>query len=89
MDSRVDRRRFLAAAALVPALSVLDVRAIPKYRVVTRFKPWPKPGMPGAYPGRVITVHSPNCIDEATEKGRRAHRARDDLARDDDAHRRP
>ena len=68
MDSPVDRRRFLAAAALVPALSALDVRAIPKYRVVTRFKPWPKPGMPGAYPGRVITVHSPNCIDEATEK---------------------
>ena len=24
--------------------------------------------MPGPYPGRVVTVHSPNCIDEATEK---------------------
>ena len=68
MDSPVDRRRFLAAAALVPALSAIDVRLIPTYRVVTRFKPWPKPGMPGAFPGRVITVHSPNCIDEATEK---------------------
>ena len=68
MDSRVDRRSFLAAVALVPALSALDVRKTPKYRVVTRFKPGPKPGMPGVYPGRVITVHAPNCIDEATEK---------------------
>ena len=24
--------------------------------------------MPGPYPGRVVTVHSPRCIDEATEK---------------------
>ena len=24
--------------------------------------------MPGLYPGRVVTVHSPKCIDEATEK---------------------
>ena len=24
--------------------------------------------MPGLYPGRVVTVHSPKCIDEVTEK---------------------
>jgi uncharacterized protein (DUF362 family) len=68
MDSRLDRRKFLAAAAMMPALQALEVRDVPKYKVVTRFKPWPKPGMPGAYPGKVVTVHSPKCIDEATEK---------------------
>ena len=43
-------------------------RPVPKYRIVTKYKPWPVPGMPGPYPGRVVTVHSPRCIDDATEK---------------------
>ena len=63
----MDRRTFLAAMASVPALAALDARPVPKYRVATRFKPAAQPGMPGAYPGRVVTVHSPRCIDEATE----------------------
>ena len=64
----MDRREFMAALAAVPALSALQPRPIPDYRVVTTYKPVPRPGMPGAYPGRVVTVHSPACIDEATEK---------------------
>ena len=64
----MDRREFLAAMAAVPALGVPDTRPIPNYRVVTRFKPAARPGMPGPYPGRVVTVHSPRCIDEVTEK---------------------
>jgi uncharacterized protein (DUF362 family) len=66
----MDRREFLAAMAAVPAIGVLqrDPRPIPDYRVVTRFEPSAQPGMPGMYPGRVVTVHSPKCIDEATEK---------------------
>ena len=68
MSSPVDRRTFLAAAVMVPALSQLDRRPIPKYRVVTKFKPSGRPGMPGPYPGRVVTVRSPRCIDEATER---------------------
>ena len=68
MSSPVDRRTFLAAAVMVPALSQLDRRPTPKYRVVTKFKPSGRPGMPGAYPGRVVTVRSPRCIDEATER---------------------
>jgi len=71
----MDRRTFLAALAALPALpsvssaqSALNGRPIPSYRIVTRFTPAPVPGMPGPYPGRVVTVHSPRCIDEATEK---------------------
>ena len=66
MTPPVNRRVFLAEAALIPV--ALQPRPVPKYRVVTRFRPEGKLGMPGPYPGRVITVHSPTCIDEATEK---------------------
>jgi len=65
----MDRRTFLAAAAFLPTLSALDRRPIPNYRVVTKHKaPHKGAGMPGAYPGRVVTVHAPACIDEGTEQ---------------------
>ena len=66
----MDRRTFLAALAALPTLpsvSLQNERPIPDYRIVTRFRPAAVPGMPGPYPGRVVTVHSPRCIDEATE----------------------
>ena len=63
----MDRREFLAAMATMPALATLQPRPIPDYRVVTNHKP-ATGGMPGRYPGRVVTVHSPRCIDEETEK---------------------
>src|SRR5207253_7194285 len=43
-------------------------RRIHDYRLVTYHTPAAQPGMPGPYPGRVVTMHAPNCIDEATEK---------------------
>src|SRR5450432_1186974 len=64
----MNRRTFLASAASASALSAVDARPIPNYRVVTKFAPGPQSGMPGPYPGRVVTVHSPSCIDEVTEK---------------------
>jgi uncharacterized protein (DUF362 family) len=68
----MDRRDFLAAAAFLPALpalTALDQRPIPNYRVVTTYKaPHKGAGMPGLYPGRVVTVHAPACIDEGTEQ---------------------
>jgi uncharacterized protein (DUF362 family) len=68
----MNRRAFLAAAASVPllpeALPAAETRPVPNYRTITKYEPAAQPGMPGPYPGRVITVHSPNCIDEATEK---------------------
>jgi uncharacterized protein (DUF362 family) len=64
----MDRRTFLATAAFVPALSQVDPRPVPEYRVVTKYKAAGKLGMPGPYPGRVVTVHAPGSIDETTEK---------------------
>jgi uncharacterized protein (DUF362 family) len=62
------RREFLAAMTTGPALAALQPRPVPHYQIVTNHKPAAKPGMPGPYPGRVVTVHSPKVIDEATEK---------------------
>src|ERR1044071_6970969 len=64
----MNRRTFLAAAATMPVLSAAGERPIPNYRIVTKYKAAAQPGIPGPYPGRVVTVHSPKCIDEATEK---------------------
>jgi uncharacterized protein (DUF362 family) len=38
----------------------------PSYRVVTPYKAASHPGMPGAYPGRVVSLHSDRSIDEKT-----------------------
>jgi uncharacterized protein (DUF362 family) len=65
----MDRRSFLASAPFIPTLAQLEApRSIPKYRVVTPHRAAaPGAGMPGPYPGRVVTVHAPKCIDEVTE----------------------
>jgi len=49
-----------AAAAALPDT--------PKYHVVSAFQPKPHPGMPGPYPGSVISVKAENSIDPETEK---------------------
>ena len=49
-----------AAAAALPDT--------PKYHVVSAFQPKPHPGMPGPYPGSVISVKADNSIDPETEK---------------------
>ncbi|HXK11940.1 MAG TPA: DUF362 domain-containing protein [Vicinamibacteria bacterium] len=62
----MDRRAFLellAAAPLVPAARAGS--AVPSYRAVSRFAPAAVPGMPGPWPGRVVSVRSPRCLDEA------------------------
>ena len=62
------RRRFLQVAAGVPAVLAAAERKIPKYGVVTRYAPAAQPGMPGPYPGRVVSVHSDKCYDVPTRK---------------------
>ncbi len=49
-----------AAAAALPDT--------PKYHVVTAFQPTAHPGMPGPYPGSVISVKAEKSIDPETEK---------------------
>ncbi len=67
----MDRRDFLATAGLLPVLPAIAAspqRPVPDYRVVTPYRsPRRGAGMPGPYPGRVVTVHAPGSIDEATE----------------------
>jgi uncharacterized protein (DUF362 family) len=68
MDSP-SRRDFLArSAALAAAAALSKAAGAPKYRIVTKYKVEGRLGMPGPYPGRVVTVHAPNSIDEATER---------------------
>src|SRR5437868_5713799 len=63
----MDRRTFvgwLAAAPLAGALQVDPKR--PTLRVVTKYAPAAVPGMPGPYPGTVVSVRSERCVDVAT-----------------------
>src|SRR5687767_11678890 len=63
----MERRRFLqlsGAGALEAAAARPEEP--PPYRVVTRHRPLPVPGMPGPWPGRIIRLHSPRCIDAQT-----------------------
>ncbi len=53
------------AAAPGPAAARTD---LPALRVVSRYAPAATPGMPGPYPGRVVSVKSDRCVDIATNK---------------------
>ena len=68
----MQRRTFLQLATAAPAgarLGLADAeRKLPKYRVVSRYAPAAQPGMPGPYPGQVVSVHAEKCIDTETEK---------------------
>src|SRR2546427_4688529 len=61
----MDRRSFvrlLAAAPLAPALP----EALPKLKVVSAYPPAAVPGMPGPYPGHVVSVKSEKSVDPAS-----------------------
>jgi uncharacterized protein (DUF362 family) len=64
----LNRRSFLQWAAAASASAAEVSRELPKYRVVSSYKPAPHPGMPGAYPGQVVALHSARSIDEESEK---------------------
>ena len=61
------RRTFLHMSGAATLALAAD-EPIPDYRVVTSFQPAPRPGMPGPYPGQVVSVHAEKCIDPETEK---------------------
>lgn len=62
------RRSFLHLAAMASASAATTATDIPKYRVVSRYAPAPKPGMPGPFPGKAVRVHSEKSVDTATDK---------------------
>jgi uncharacterized protein (DUF362 family) len=62
----LDRRAFLELLAAAPLASAVRADlAVPGYRVVSGYAPAAVPGMPGPWPGRVVAVRSPRCLDEA------------------------
>ncbi len=63
------RRAFLTLAAAIPAHAD-SALSVPPYKTVTRFGPpaTTNAGMPGPYPGRVVRVRSPKCIDTRTSR---------------------
>jgi hypothetical protein len=62
----MDRRSFLELLAAAPLAAGLRAEtASPAYRVVSRYAPAAAAGMPGPYPGRVVSVRSPRCLDAA------------------------
>lgn len=68
-DRRVmQRRTFLQVAAAAPQLLAATDHKLPKYRVVSKYAPAAQPGMPGPYPGQVVSVHSDKSIDVSSEK---------------------
>jgi hypothetical protein len=61
------RRTFVQLLAATPLASTVHAKkpeAAPKYKVVTPHKPAAAPGMPGPYPGKVVSVKSAKCLSE-------------------------
>jgi len=61
------RRTFvqlLAATPLASTVHAKESKDAPKYKVVTPHKPVATPGMPGPYPGKVVSVKSAKCLSD-------------------------
>ena len=64
----MERRSFLQLLAAVHLGRGTDRLVLPKYEVVSSYPITRKPGMPGPYPGEVVSVRSAKCIDEKTNQ---------------------
>jgi len=59
------RRKFVQLLAATPLAPTIQAKwDAPKYKVVTPYKPAVMPGMPGPYPGKVVSVKSAKCLSE-------------------------
>src|SRR5262245_8731167 len=59
------RRKFVQLLAATPLATTIKAKwDAPKYKVVTPYKPAAMPGMPGPYPGKVVSVKSAKCLSE-------------------------
>ena len=64
----LDRRTFVQLLAATPFAQLAladDANGIPKYRIVSKQKASGSLGMPGPYPGKVVSVKSAKCLDES------------------------
>ena len=62
----MDRRIFLELLAAAPLATRLRAETgDPSYRVVSAYAPAAVPGMPGPWPGQVVSVRSARCLDAA------------------------
>lgn len=61
---QMDRRSFLGMVGAVPFVKAKD--ELPACRIVSAYAPAAVPGMPGPYPGRVVSVRSERSVDTAT-----------------------
>jgi uncharacterized Fe-S center protein len=64
----MDRRTFVQWLAATPLASIQIDEKTPKYRVVSPYRAASSPGMPGPFPGKVVTVKSEKCLDAAGER---------------------
>jgi hypothetical protein len=67
------RRTFMQILAASPLASSVssghaDASDIPKYLIASDYKPAEVPGMPGPYPGQVVSVKSARCLSENGEQ---------------------
>jgi hypothetical protein len=63
----MDRRTFVRVLTASPLLRALQVRSgLPRLKVVSSYPPAAAPGMPGPYPGRVVSVTSEKSVDVST-----------------------
>jgi len=61
------RRAFVRLLAGAPLAATFQIRSgLPALRVVSRYPAAATPGMPGPYPGRVVSVTSQKCVDTST-----------------------
>ncbi len=62
----MDRRTFVRWLAAAPLVRLRWDDPLPKLRVVSKYAPASVPGMPGPYPGTVVSVHSDKAVDVET-----------------------
>ena len=59
------RRTFVQLLAATPLAPTIQAKwDAPKYKVVTPYKAAAMPGLPGPYPGKVVSVKSAKCLSE-------------------------
>src|SRR5262245_17520911 len=64
---RMHRRSFVRLVAASSFLRDLQIRTdTPTLRVVSAYSASATPGMPGPYPGRVVSIRSDTCVDTST-----------------------